>query len=90
MKKTTFFACLAFFLGATVPAGATDPFDIGQTRMSATEALLNMGIYAITHPDSLKEAMEAPNQPPKTKDELVMDKKIDDAIDKAWGKNNPE
>lgn len=85
MKKWAIFIFLALLLGTPVGLRANeDTFDTGKSRMTGTEALFNMGIWALTHPDSVKDALDGPKAEPKNKDDLVMDKKVDDAIKRAW------
>ncbi len=89
MKRWAIFIFLALLLGTPVGLNASeDPFDTGRSSMSGTEALFSMGIWALTHPESVKGALDGPKQEPKKKEDLVVDKKVDEAIKKAWEEKN--
>jgi hypothetical protein len=83
MKKCIIFLCLCFLLGnARGVWGVDDPFDAGQSRMSASEVLLSAGITALMHPDEVKSMLDTTKDKEKKKDQI--DSKVDDAIKKAW------
>lgn len=88
MKRWAIYILLVLLLVTPVGLSASeDPFDTGKSSMSGTEALFNMGIWALTHPDSVRGVLDGPKEE-KKKDDLVMDKKVDEAIKKAWEEPN--
>jgi len=83
MKKCVFLLFLILLLGS--PDGlyaVQDQFDEGQSRMTAGETLFNLGIWALTHPDAIKSITEMSQE--EKKEKTPLDKKVDEAINKAW------
>ena len=84
MKKCIVFLCFSILLAGPACVHADDPmFDTGQLRMTGPEALFNMGIWALTHPDAVKSSLSDMNKEEERKP-TDTDKKVDDAIKKAW------
>jgi hypothetical protein len=86
MNKIIIFLCLSFLLASPVAVNAEDPFDTGQSRMTGSETLFNMGLWVLTHPDSIKTLGEMSKEEKKEEGDLdkKLDKKVDEAIKKAW------
>jgi hypothetical protein len=86
MKKCIVFLCFSFILAGPACVYADDPmFDSGP-RMSGPEVIVNMGIWALTHPDAIKSSLADLNKEEEKKP-TDADRKVDEAIKKAWGEN---
>ncbi len=89
MNKIIILLSMLFLLACPVVASrAEDQFDTGQSRMTGSETLFNLGFWVLTHPDSLNALSGMSQDENKDKGECQLDKKldkkVDDAIKKAW------
>ncbi len=92
MNKILILLSVMLFLACPVVSrAADDPFDTGQSRMTGSEALFNLGFWVLTHPDSINKLSQM-SKDENQKDvnngdgelDKKLDKKVDDAIKKAW------
>ena len=82
MKKWIFFVLAAIFLNCPVLAGADDTPDAGRNTMF-NYPLFTMPLGKPDYKNDKKEEGETAEQK-KQREKQMTDKKIDDAIKKAW------
>ena len=85
MKRFLILLCLGLLLA--IPTGLyalDDMFDTGASTNSGSGALLNAGIWALTHADKISSLPEKLKEGDDKKPPDETDKKVDDAIKKAW------
>jgi hypothetical protein len=91
MKRRLILLCLVFMLASPSALYALDDiFEKGMSTNSDSGALLNVGIWALTHSDKLLTLPDKIREKEERDKKAVsgdLDKKVDDAIQKAWDTN---
>ncbi|MEM5787520.1 MAG: hypothetical protein AAGU11_09395 [Syntrophobacteraceae bacterium] len=86
MKKCIVFLLVALIAGApAVVFAAEDRYGSGKLRTADPNTFIDLGTRVFTYPDPGESTYESAKKSEEQQKEK-MNKKVDDAIDRAWGK----